>query len=235
MPCRRSSPGCGVCSRGCSSPRRAATGWPWTPRPWTPSASRRWPWRAGGSLAATRTGRGTCWARPWPCGGARPWPMRPPPPSPGRPSPAWTGCACRPSRTGSRLTWPPVPPTGLWPSSRSWWPAIRCRSASAASWCGPWPCEGPRPTPSGRMRGCGPGWPTSSASTRRPSSRRSTWPCFAASWPRGRRPPPPTGRRPTPPPARPRPAPTSARRSPASSAAATTSPGSWRRSPGPAW
>jgi hypothetical protein len=59
--------------------------------------------------------------------------------------------------------------------------------------------------------------------------------CFAASWPRRRRPPTPTARRPTPLPAHPRPAPTSARRSPASSAAATTSSGSWRRSPGPAW
>jgi hypothetical protein len=112
--------------------------------------------------------------------------------------------------------------------------ATRCPTALGGQLVRALPA-GPRPTPSGAAtRGCGPGWPTSSASTRHRSSRRSMWPCSAASWPRRRR-PPPAGRRPNPPTARPWPAPTSARRSPASSAAATTSPGSWRRSPGPGW
>jgi len=77
-----------------------------------------------------------------------------------------------------------------------------------------WPCAAARPTPSRPTSGCGPGWPRSSASTPPRGSRRSTWPCSAASW--LRRPPPPRSGRGG------RPAPTCAPRSPASSAAATT-------------
>ena len=84
------------------------------------------------------------------------------------------------------------------------------------SCCGPWPCGDGRPTPSGPTSGCGPGWPRSSASIRRPSSGRCRWPCCAASSPPRRPIATPAPRR------RHAPAPTCARPSPASSAAATT-------------
>ena len=59
-------------------------------------------------------------------------------------------------------------------------PGTRCTKSSPGLLMGCWPPPACRRTPSPRTRRCGPGWPTSLASTRDSKCGPSTWKCCAA-------------------------------------------------------